>query len=200
MRELRIGDRVLTASALFSSVYFFGHRDADATAPFYSIATAANTTLRVTRGHYVPVSRGGCGSSTLSLTLAAELVRVGDGVLSGRGGTLGCARVVSIALAPARGIYNPYTLSGALVVDGVLASAHSEWLLEPALRRAGLSPEAVSRAAPFAYQTLFAPLRALFYALGAPWSQAAATAAGEATGFEGITLASFVRALATASV
>mgnify|MGYP003312984875 CR=1 FL=1 len=30
----------------------------------------------------------------------------------------------------AEGLYNPYTLSGTIVVDGVLASCHSSWILD----------------------------------------------------------------------
>jgi hypothetical protein len=60
-----------------------------------------------------------------------------------------------------RGVYNPITLGGKLVVDGVLVSAHSDWFLE------GRVPESWLAAAPAAYQAALAPARALYRALGA---------------------------------
>ena len=38
--------------------------------------------------------------------------------------------VVSTAFVSKRGLYNPYTLSGTIVVDGVAASCHSSWILD----------------------------------------------------------------------
>lgn len=41
----------------------------------------------------------------------------------------------------AQGLYNPFTLSGTILVDGVLASVHSEWFLDNAWGEAlGLTP------------------------------------------------------------
>lgn len=34
------------------------------------------------------------------------------------------------SLSQHQGVFNPYTLSGTIVVDDVVASAHSDWLLD----------------------------------------------------------------------
>lgn len=56
-------------------------------------------------------------------------------------------RVVGVALAPARGLFNPYTLGGTIVVDGVLASAHSSSFLDGLFAGLGLD-------IPTAYQVI----------------------------------------------
>lgn len=63
--------------------------------------------------------------------------------------------IVAVARVVRAGAYNPYTPSGALVVNGVLASCHSAWLLE------GLAPWLLpARHAPALYQAVLAPVRA----------------------------------------
>ena len=208
MRDVNVGDHVLTHTASgenagsrsrhkasFSPVYFFGHRDARAVATFLRITTASNHTLRLTPGHYVFVSRGGCGDSVQARarTLDASLIVPGDGVwvAAVATGILTCSPVTVITHVTDTGIYNPYTLAGSLVVDGVLASAHSAWdgvPVEATLRFVGLSAETVSHIAPYFYDALFAPLRLLYSVMGAEWAQAFATRVGEAEGYKGITL------------
>ena len=56
-----------------------------------------------------------------------------------------------------RGLYNPYTLSGTIVVDGVAASCHSSWILD------GVLPP---RVAAVAYQRLFVVPRLAYKFLG----------------------------------
>ena len=45
-------------------------------------------------------------------------------------GALKSGTVVSTTRSFKRGLYNPYTLSGTIVVDGVAASCHSSWILD----------------------------------------------------------------------
>lgn len=47
--------------------------------------------------------------------------------------------MVAIELEHDWGAYNPYTLEGNLIVDGVLASSHSDWLLDPLMDALGLT-------------------------------------------------------------
>lgn len=56
-------------------------------------------------------------------------------------------RVIDIALAQDKGLFNPYTLGGTIVVDGVLASAHSSWVLDGLFTALGLD-------IPSAYQVI----------------------------------------------
>ena len=65
--------------------------------------------------------------------------------------------VVSVTTSTKRGLYNPYTLSGSIVVDGVVASCHSSWILD------GVLPP---RVAAEVYQRLFVVPRLAYKILG----------------------------------
>ena len=79
--------------------------------------------------------------------------------------------VVGVEVVEERGLYNPYTLGGMVVVDSVVASSHSAWVLDGLMDAAGLT-----HCIPATYQALFAPIRVLYRVLG-PARAAAASAA-----------------------
>merc|ERR1711966_279148 len=60
-----------------------------------------------------------------------------------------------------RGISNPFTLHGELVVNGVVASSHSEWFLDSIAESLGLV-----HLLPSAYQLVLAPARGLYHMVG----------------------------------
>jgi hypothetical protein len=152
---------------VFSDFYFMAHR-----APYdlveYAHLVTANATLRASVGHYLPVSRGGCDAPPQ--TLGAGAVVPGDGIwtLAEAGRTLFCARVLTAERALVVGAYNPFTLSGTIVVDGVLASVYAvapaAWSIERVLRLV-LPPDSVARIAPSVYHAAFWPIRALYRAM-----------------------------------
>jgi hypothetical protein len=63
-------------------------------------------------------------------------VRVGDTATSETGAT---KRVVSVSGEQARGLFDPQTLDGDIVVEGLLASTYTT-IVEPALAHAALAP------------------------------------------------------------
>merc|ERR1719512_132282 len=105
------------------------------------VTTASNHTLAVTPDHYLPLSGGGHKSAGL-LTFGDELF-----VQSVEG--LAPSPITSVDMVEEQGLFNPYTTTGDLVVDGVLASCHSSWFLEDHLSEEYIVP---------AYQVIFAPL------------------------------------------
>ncbi|KAI8466133.1 MAG: hint module-domain-containing protein [Monoraphidium minutum] len=169
MDELRIGDRVLAAGpggALeYQDVYFFGHRDGAAAASFVRLELeGGSSALELTPDHFVPVLPAGGGSGALGaarMTYARD-VAPGDVLLIADGaGGLRPAAVSGAGAVRRRGLFNPYTLGGSVLVDGVLASAHSSWLVDGPAAALG-----ASHAVPALLQALFAPLRALYWAAG----------------------------------
>ena len=60
----------------------------------------------------------------------AKDVAVGDELYYFDGAALETSRVRATAEVTKSGLFNPYTLSGSIVVDGVAASCHSSWILD----------------------------------------------------------------------
>lgn len=69
--------------------------------------------------------------------------------------------VTDISTVEKQGLYNPFTLGGTIIVNGVAASAHSEWFLDGAFDALGLT-----HWIPSAYQMVLAPMRLAYYGLG----------------------------------
>lgn len=59
-----------------------------------------------------------------------------------------------------QGVYNPFTMSGTIVVDGVVASVRSEWFLD------AITPDPLARYLPCLYQALLWPARVLYHLMG----------------------------------
>ena len=73
------------------------------------------------------------------------------------------AAIRQVELATLKGQFNPYTESGTIIVNGVVASSHSSWFLEEehigSMLGSGLGLDASS--VPGVYQKLLSPVRAL---------------------------------------
>jgi hedgehog protein len=135
-----------------------GHTGTAAAASFVRLETAGGAALRLTAHHHLFVTRGGGAC----LAVPSSQARVGDLVhVEGRlGASLQLDASVAKSLVPGAGLFNPYTLSGSIVVDGVAASCHSSSALDGAFRLTGVS-------VPDGYQAAFAPLRAMYRVIGA---------------------------------
>jgi hypothetical protein len=75
----------------------------------------------------------------------------------GEDGRTALDRVVRAETRVAVGAYNPLTMNGTIVVDGVVASAHSDWFLD------GLVPADTEAKV---YQAVLAPVRAAYRMIG----------------------------------
>jgi hypothetical protein len=167
MSDLQVGDAVLsvgTAGALsYQPVYFFGHRKADGAHPFFRLATKYRTLL-LSGDHFLLACRASsdCSKVEAFVEVPAKTVRKEDSVLVLAPGAATPVVVVSIEPTFAVGLFNPYTLNGRIVVDGVAASAHSSSVLDPLFHALGIF-------IPAGYQAAFAPLRLLYRLLGADY-------------------------------
>eukprot|EP00545_Synedropsis_sp_CCMP1620_P006963 CAMPEP_0119015952 /NCGR_PEP_ID=MMETSP1176-20130426/11738_1 /TAXON_ID=265551 /ORGANISM="Synedropsis recta cf, Strain CCMP1620" /LENGTH=695 /DNA_ID=CAMNT_0006969277 /DNA_START=33 /DNA_END=2120 /DNA_ORIENTATION=+ len=108
MKDIRLGDKVLTDNT-YETVYSFGHRNEAATAEFVKLVTAA-TSLDLSKDHLVYVN---------GAAVPASIVKVGDSLQLADGSL---SPVRSIKTSIKKGVYAPFTASGAIVVNGVKAS------------------------------------------------------------------------------
>lgn len=142
--DLRVGDRVLSENDEIERVFFFSHADPYATPIFLQIQSESGHAVNLTGGHLVPVlPRSNLREDEWSVKLRpARMVQLGDRVrvqsTTGQGTIW--SRVTGVDLVKGgshnRGIYNPHTPSGKLVVNGVLVSCYTSSVPVPTARRA----------------------------------------------------------------
>lgn len=165
MRDLRVGDRVLTVgsgdSLAFEDVYFFGHADQNATADYVGLRVGKEV-LHLSSDHFVPICRSG-GSSCdwrQRVDVYARDVKVGDTMWIKSSTDVVASRVSAITSSHLSGVFNPYTTSGNIIVDGVVASCHSSWILDAFI------PESFQQWIPAIYQMVFLPGRWIYKMFG----------------------------------
>ncbi|KXZ41320.1 hypothetical protein GPECTOR_555g573 [Gonium pectorale] len=171
MDELQYGDLVRsrdrrTGAEVFREVYLFGHRDAALAVPYVHL-TAGGRTLVGSEGHFLPVCARRCTEADLQAgTIELENrrfrdVRAGDVLLISTGdSSFALAPVSAVDVLMARGAFNPYVRGADLVVDGVVASPHSDWILDWA------TPAPMVRHLPYVYEILLAPVYGLYRMVG----------------------------------
>ena len=178
MSDLKIGDKVLavdasTGATSYSDVYFFGHRDSETVTNFYTVTTASGSSLKLSPDHYMYVSETGCNESiTAATTLSPNLVKVGMGAWVKTPEGMKCSAIVDIRQGEEKGLYNPITLTGSILVNGMHASSYSAYDDIPVEKFLStfMTAENVARNAPSAWHTLFAPARALYLNNGPEWA------------------------------
>lgn len=109
MRLVQVGDRVQTASGTFSDVYFFSHRSDGHIFPFVQVDTKQSSIV-LSHTHYVISERG---------LVAAEQLHLQDKILSSDGSFMPILKLTNVHR---RGLYNPHTLDGSIMVDNLAAS------------------------------------------------------------------------------
>lgn len=156
MADLAIGDLVRVASgsgaAAFSPVYAFTHRTAGGDHPVVTATTRSGHSLTTTPGHLVYIN---------GVAAPMRSVRAGDALDIAADAT--SSVVTSVSDGTAAGVYNPQTLAGDIVVDGILASTYT------------------TAVAPAVAAPLLAPVRAL-YRLGVTGSWLEAGGQGRLAG------------------
>jgi len=137
MDQLAVGDNVRVSADAFSRVFLFTHEIATGSFGFVKLTTASAASLTVTRSHYVYANGKMTAAGAVKLGDKLELV-----------GAAKCDIVTAISPITETGLYNPQTLHGDIVVNGIRASTFTT-AVEPRVASA-----------------LLAPLRALFRATG----------------------------------
>ena len=104
--DLKIGDKVLVEDGKYSTVYSFGHRNEDVLTTYLQF----NQQLEISEDHMVHVDGNFAPASTVKLGSTLRDAS-GNGVV-----------VTDIATVQKHGAFSPFTLSGKVVVNGMLAS------------------------------------------------------------------------------
>lgn len=125
--SIKAGDRVRTGADSFSEVYFFTHKEPIGHYEFVKIRAHSGHELRASAGHYIYAS---------GALRPASQVRLGDELSLGSGETTTVAEVSEIV---ATGLFNPQTIQGDIVVDGVVSSTYTT-AVEPRIAHASLLP------------------------------------------------------------
>ena len=162
MRDVRLGDRIMVARADgslgYEEVYLNTHKDPLSAAPYVELALASGRSLTLSPRHFIPVAAGPDSAWAAQVAKGANEIAVGDIVWSrADDGRMMQDEVAAVRTTVAVGAYNPLTMNGTIVVDGVVASAHSDWFLDGVV-----SADAQTKV----YQAILAPVRVAYRALG----------------------------------
>eukprot|EP00178_Gracilaria_changii_P026703 TRINITY_DN823_c0_g1_i1.p1 TRINITY_DN823_c0_g1~~TRINITY_DN823_c0_g1_i1.p1 ORF type:complete len:498 (-),score=82.24 TRINITY_DN823_c0_g1_i1:991-2484(-) len=111
MDELSVGDEVRVGNK-FSRVFMFTHSKAETITRFLQLLTKSGRKLSLTSGHMLYVN---------GIIRAAEQVQVGDYLSL----VDGIDQVVKISTVVKKGLFNPQTVHGDIVVNGLLTSTYT---------------------------------------------------------------------------
>jgi Hint module len=125
--SISIGDVVRVGPSAFSPVFIFTHKVSSLQSEFVSLETVGGAYVRLTEGHYIYAN---------GALVAAGLVRAGDALVTRDGGE---DVVVRVRRVTGVGLFNPQTVHGDIVVDGVLVSTYT-MAVEPGFAHAMLAP------------------------------------------------------------
>jgi len=165
MRDLRVGDRVLAVGSddvlAFSDIYFFGHADPDTEALYVKLWVATEV-LHLSSEHFVPICRSPIHSCEWQtrVEVYAKDVQVGDAMWVAGSALAKPSKVIAIDSSFELGLFNPYTMQGNIVVDGIIASCHSSWIIDEHF------PTALRSWLPAVYQAMFLPGRWIYWLFG----------------------------------
>merc|ERR1712106_473897 len=138
MKELQIGDEVLTSSGTFSAVLGWLDIQPGQETNFIKLETNLSSSTSMTGSHVI-FSRS--VKEEAATPKYAEEVKMGDLIIEEEAGEL--AEVVKISRFSSVGYYAPLTYEGTVVVDGYLASCYASyphWVAHAALYTARAWP------------------------------------------------------------
>ena len=155
----------------YRPVYFFGHRDSSSVAKYISLETSAGLILQLSPTHFIPTCTSGCHVADAAEFPAdavqwvykyASAVKVGDIVLSVASSNMTASLVVveTISETMEIGLFNPYIRGANIVVNGIVASPHSQWILDT------LTPNSLTGYLPHIYEVMLMPVFAIYLAVG----------------------------------
>lgn len=131
MRDLLVGDVVQVSETEYSPVFMFTHRSSAESAGqqrYIRLVAASGDSVTLTSSHYIYAD---------GALKRAGAVHLGDVVTLANGSS---SRIVNVETVRASaGLYNPQTLHGDIVVNGVVVSTYTT-AVEPSVAHAALLP------------------------------------------------------------
>lgn len=114
MDQVKTGDKVKVGSNLYSNIFMWTHHDSRPISRGYvRIETDSGHSLSLTQGHFIYAN---------GKAIAAERVQIGDTLRLGSGAA---AKVHSVQPVADTGLYNPQTVHGDIVVNGIVATTYT---------------------------------------------------------------------------
>ncbi|KAK6186136.1 hypothetical protein SNE40_008233 [Patella caerulea] len=134
---LKEGDEVLVihedGTLGYSEIWCLAHKNPDKETTFLEIRTESRQ-VQISPKHFIVLGKG----DTTDMVMANQ-VKAGDLlVVCDEDGHIGREPVLSIEEIDGKGIYNPFTKEGTLLVNGILASCYAEF--KPAIAHKVLAP------------------------------------------------------------
>lgn len=114
MSMLQIGDSIQVSKDKYSKVLMFTHRLSHGVYLSIELRTRSGKRIRLSTGHYLHIDGN---------LVTAGTAKTGQLVLNERGEW---EEIVGITQARTKGLYNPQTLHGDIVVDGIVASTYTQ--------------------------------------------------------------------------
>lgn len=135
MSQLQLGMPVTTiahdGTMQSTPVHFFGHKDHDSLAVFHHIVTESGKNVSLTGDHFLPVAKASNTPWSARTFKRARSVQEGDYLwVKGLSGKLELSMVTGLRSFVSTGLFNPYSANGATLVDNVVTSDHSQWILD----------------------------------------------------------------------
>jgi hypothetical protein len=127
MEDLKIGDVVQVGKDRYEPVYSFGHYEKSSKGNFLQIRTSDQSELQISPDHMIYVKPTGF--------IPASSVKEGNVLLNGSGEHV---TVVTIRNVQTSGFFAPFTPSGKIVVDNILASSFVAFEGEKAVSVVGI--------------------------------------------------------------
>lgn len=127
MKDLKLGDMVHVGNNKYEPVYGFGHYGPDTVGDFLKLSTTSGSVLTMTPDHMIYVESLGF--------IPASAVQPGHIVLGGHGDKM---LIKSTEKSQALGVFAPFTTSGQILVNNVLASSFVAFGTEGALDIGGM--------------------------------------------------------------
>merc|ERR1711965_611763 len=106
-QDATIGMKLLTSQGP-SPFFLQGHADPDAKTLMMQIDTLSNHSVKASFEHYFPLVSG--------THMAAQRLSVGDELWVHHEGSMVPSPIVSVQVVEATGLFNPYTVTGDIVV------------------------------------------------------------------------------------